>query len=52
MYVALQTDDPLVRYQPAYTWLIIREVQRHRGSGWLDYYKAFWQQDALDSSIM
>ena len=45
-YVALQTDDHQVRDRLAYARLIIREAQRHRGVGWLDYDKVFWQQAA------
>jgi len=50
-YVALQSDDPLIRDRLAYARLIIREAQRHRGSGWLDYDKIFRQQAVLDSSM-
>ena len=35
----------------AYACLIIREAQRHGGSGWLDYDRVFRQQAALDPSV-
>ena len=42
-YMAMRTADPTTRYQLAYAWLIIREVLRHGGVGWLDYDRAFRQ---------
>ena len=50
-YVALQTDDQKVKDQLAYARLIIREAQRHTGSGWLDYDRVFRQQAALDPAL-
>ena len=50
-YVALQTDDQKVKDQLAYARLIIREAQRHSGSGWLDYDRVFRQQAALDPAL-
>ena len=50
-YVALQTDDHQVRDRLAYARLMIREAQKHRGVGWLDYDKVFRQQAALDPSL-
>ena len=50
-YLALQTDDQKVKDQLAYARLIIREAQRHSGSGWLDYDRVFRQQAALDPAL-
>ena len=50
-YVALQTDDQKVKDQLAYAQQIIREAQRHSGSGWLDYDRVFRQQAALDLAL-
>ena len=47
----LQTDDQKVKDQLAYARLIIREAQRHSGSGWLDYDRVFRQQAALDLAL-
>ena len=48
-YVAMRTEDGQVR---GICWLmqlfIIRESQRHGGTGWLDYFR---QQAALDASM-
>ena len=50
-YVAMRVTDPGVWDMLAYARLIIREAQRHGGSGWLDYDKVFRQQAALDHSL-
>ena len=50
-YVALRVTDPLARDMLAYARLIIREAQRHGGSGWLDYDRVFRQQAALDPTL-
>ena len=50
-YVSVKVTDLGVRDILAYTRLIIREAQKHAGSGWLDYDKVFWQQAALDPSL-
>ena len=50
-YAAILTSDPTTRDQLAYARLIIREALRHRGSGWLDYDRAFRQQASADPSL-
>ena len=50
-YVAMRASDQGVRDMLAYARLIIREAQRHGGSGWLDYDRVFRQQAALDPSL-
>ena len=50
-YVAMRATDPGVRDMLAYARLVIREAQRHGGSGWLDYDRVFRQQAALDPSL-
>ena len=47
-YLAITTADPTTRDQLAYARLIIREAQRHGGSGWLEYDRTFRQQAALE----
>ena len=51
VYMAVCTGDTRTRTMLAYARLIIREAQRHGGSGWLDYDWAFRQQAALDPSV-
>lgn len=50
-YVAIRSSDPETRDMLAYGRLLIRESQRHGGSGWLAYDKVFRQQAALDSTL-
>lgn len=50
-YVALRAPDPATRDRLAYARLLIREAQRHGGSGWIDYDRVFRQQAALDPSL-
>ena len=50
-YVAIRSVDPTTRDMLAYARLIIREAQRHGGSGWRDYDRVFRQQAAIDHSI-
>ena len=47
-YVAVRTSDPASRDQLAYALLLIKEAQRHGGSGWLAYDRAFRNQAAID----
>lgn len=47
-FLAITTADPTTRDQLAYAWLIIREAQRHWGSGWLEYDCTFRQQAVLE----
>ena len=47
-YVAIRAQDPTTRDMLAYARLLVREAQRHGGSGWLDYDWVFWQQAAID----
>ena len=47
-YLAITTANPTTRDQLAYARLLIREAQRHGGSGWLEYDRTFRQQAALD----
>ena len=49
-YVAMRANDQGVRDMLAYARLVIREAQRHGGSGWLDYDRVFRQQATLDPS--
>ena len=49
-YVATMTSDPTTRDQLAYARLLMREAQRHGGSAWLDYDRAFRQQLAVEPS--
>ena len=51
VYMAVCTGDAHTRSMLAYACLIIREAQRHGGSGWLDYDQVFRQQAALDPSV-
>ena len=50
-YVAMRANNQGVRDMLAYARLVIREAQRHGGSGWLDYDRVFRQQAALDPSL-
>ena len=50
-YVAILTTDSITRDQLAYTRLIIREAQRHGGSGWQDNDRSFREQVAADPAI-
>ena len=50
-YSAVCSSDPQVRDLLTYGRLIIRESQRHGGSGWLEYDKVFRQHAALDESV-
>ena len=50
-YVAMKANDQGVRDMLAYARLVIREAQRHGGSGWLDYDRVFRQQAALDPAL-
>ena len=50
-YVAILTTDSITRDQLAYARLIIREAQRHGGSGWQDYDRSFREQVAADPAI-
>jgi len=47
-YIAMKETDPHIRDMLAYACLIIREAQRHGGSGWLDYDQVFRLQAAID----
>ena len=50
-YIAIRTNDPATRDMLSYARLIVREAQRHSGTGWLDYDKVFRQQAAIDPSL-
>ena len=50
-YMAVLTSDDKTRTQLAYARTIIREAQRHGGTGWLDYDRTFRQQAASDVSL-
>lgn len=50
-YTAVRSSDPLVRDLLIYGRLMIRESQRHGGTGWLEYDKVFRQQAVLDESV-
>ena len=50
-YIAIRANDQGVRDMLAYAHLMVREAQRHGGSGWLDYDRVFRQQAALDPSL-
>ena len=50
-YAAVHSSDPQVCDLLTYGRLIIRETQRHGGTGWLEYDKVFRQQAALDESV-
>lgn len=50
-YVAIRCPDPTTRDMLSYGRLLIRESQRHGGSGWLAYDKVFRQQAAIDSLL-
>ena len=50
-YIAIRANDQGVRDMLAYAHLMVREAQRHGGSGWLDYNRVFRQQAALDPSL-
>ena len=48
IYVAVHTSDVASRDQLSYTFLLIKEAQRHGGTGWLAYDQAFSNQLATD----
>ena len=50
-YIAIRANDQGVRDILAYARLMVREAQKHGGSGWLDYDRVFCQQAALDPSL-
>ena len=50
-YMAIRTTDPATRDQLAYARLLLWESNRHNGSGWLEYDRAFRQQASLNSSV-
>ena len=50
-YVAVLTPDPKTRDLLTYGRLVIREAQRHGGSGWAEYDKIFRQHAALDPAV-
>lgn len=50
-YVAIQSQDTAIRDMLAYARMMIREAQRHGGTGWLDYDRVFRQQAALDRTL-
>ena len=50
-YIAIRANDQGVRDMLAYAHLMVREAQRHGGSGWLDYDWGFRQQAALEPSL-
>ena len=47
-YVAVRTSDVATRDQLAYALLLIKEAQRHGGTGWLAYDRAFRNHLAID----
>ena len=49
--MAVCTGDAHTKSMFAYACLIIREAQRHGGSGWLDYDQVFRQQTVLGPSV-
>ena len=50
-YAAVHSSDPQVCDLLTYGRLIIRESERHGGTGWLQYDKVFRQQAALDELV-
>ena len=50
-YVAIRSSEPATQDMLAYARLLIRESQRHGGTGWLEYDKVFRQQAALDNTL-
>ena len=44
-FLAVGTSD---QSKLTYTTLLIREAMKHRGQGWLEYDRLFWQQAALN----
>ena len=50
-HITIQANDQGVWDMLVYARLMVREVQRHGGSSWLDYDRVFHQQAALDPSL-
>lgn len=50
-YIAIRSTDQATRDMLAYARLVIREAQRHGGTGWLDYDRVFRQQAAIDATL-
>lgn len=50
-YIAMRSPDAATRDMLAYARLVVREAQRHGGTGWLDYDRVFRQQAALDPTL-
>lgn len=42
-YVTIRSPDPATRDRLSYARLLIREAQRHGGTGWIDYDRVFCQ---------
>lgn len=50
-YIAMRVTDPAARDLLAYARLVIREAQRHGGTGWMNYDRVFRQQAAIDATL-
>ena len=50
-YRAMRSDETMTRNFLAYARLVVRESQRHRGTGWMDYDRVFRQQAAIDKTL-
>ena len=50
-YMAVRTMDTQTQDMLAYSRLLIRETLRHRGSGWMEYYRVFRQQMAINPQM-
>ena len=50
-YLAVSTDDPLIRSRITYARLIMREAMWQGGLGWLHYDQLFRQQATLNRSL-
>lgn len=50
-YTAVRTADPVTRDMLAYSRLIVREVLRSGGSGWLEYDRVFRRQLSINPNL-
>ena len=50
-YLAVRTQDTATRDQLMYSRLVLQEAARHGGMGWIEYYRVFRKQAALNSML-
>ncbi len=50
-YIAVRCEDSAVRDMLAFGRIVLNLAQKHGGSGWLEYDRAFRQQSSADPSI-